>query len=77
MNANHIMVYKGSFGHSECNRVNHTGETKTPYSKVIKLFFMLNSDEHEILNARKYKKISRKSAFFKAEISLECYFSCS
>ena len=25
--------------------------------EVIKLFFMLNSDEHEILNAHKYKNI--------------------
>ena len=29
----------------------------SPGSEVIKLFFMLNSAEHEILNARKYKNI--------------------
>ena len=38
-----------------------------------KTFFMLNSTEHEILNAHKYKNIN-KFAIFKAQISLECYF---
>ena len=35
---------------------------------------MLNSVEHETLNAHKYKNI-KKSGFSKAQISLECYFS--
>ena len=41
-----------------------------------KTFFMLNSVEHEILNAHKYKHI-KKFGFFQAQISLECYFSRS
>ena len=39
-----------------------------------KTFFMLNSTEHEILNAHKYKNI-KKFDLFKAQLSLECYFS--
>ena len=39
-------------------------------------FFMLNSAEHEILNAHKYKNI-KKLSIIQAQISLECYFSCS
>ena len=35
---------------------------------------MLNSVEHEILNAHKYKNI-KKFGQFKAQLSLECYFS--
>ena len=39
--------------------------------------FRLNSAEHEILNAHKYKNI-KKFSFFQAQISLECcFFSCS
>ena len=38
-----------------------------------KTFFMLNSVEHEILNAHKYKNIMKFSSF-QAQISLECYF---
>ena len=41
-----------------------------------KTFFVLNSTEHEILNAHKYENIS-KFGFFKVQISLECYFSRS
>ena len=41
-----------------------------------KTFFMLNSVEHEILNAHKYKNIKTFS-FFQAQVSGECYFSCS
>ena len=44
--------------------------------KVIKLFFMLNSVEYEILNAYKYKNF-KKLSFFQAQISVEGYFSCS
>ena len=39
-----------------------------------KTFFMLNSVEHENLNARKYKNI-KKFGSFSAQISLECYLS--
>ena len=38
-----------------------------------KTFFMLNSIEHEILNAHKYKNI-KTFGFLQALISLECYF---
>ena len=41
-----------------------------------KTFFVLNSVEHEILNAHKYKNI-KKFGIFKAQLSLECYFSRS
>ena len=39
-----------------------------------KTFFMLNSVEHKILNAHKYKNIN-KFSIFPAQISPECYFS--
>ena len=42
--------------------------------KVMKNF-MLNSTEHEILNAHEYKN-SKKFTIF-TQISLYCYFSCS
>ena len=41
-----------------------------------KTFFMLNSAEHELLNAHKYEFI-KKFGIFQAQICLECYFSCS
>ena len=41
-----------------------------------KTFFMLNSVEHEFSNAHKYKNI-KKFSFCQAQISGECYFSCS
>ena len=41
-----------------------------------KTFFLLNSVEHEILNAHKYKNI-KKFSFFQAQISGEGYFSHS
>ena len=40
-----------------------------------KTFSMLNSAEHWILNAHKYKNLKTFSFFFR--LSLECYFSCS
>ena len=48
------------------------------YSRLrgYKSFFMLNSVEHGILNANKYKNI-KKFSFFQTQISRECYFSCS
>ena len=48
----------------------------TPGLKVIKKIFMLNSVEHEILNAHKYINM-KKFSFFQAKMSIECYFSCS
>ena len=55
-----------------------------PRSEVIKLFSCstqldivdINSVEHEIFNAHKYKNI-KKSGLFSGQISLECYFSRS
>ena len=44
-------------------------------SGVVKMF-MLRLAEHEILNAHKYKNI-KKFSIFQAEVSAECYFSCS
>ena len=38
--------------------------------------FMLNSVEHEILNALKYKTM-KIFGLFSVQISLEWYFSCS
>ena len=35
--------------------------------------FLLNSAKHDILNTSEYK-ISRNSAFFKAQLSQKCYF---
>ena len=53
---------------------------ETPVSQTrprgYKTFFVLNSVEHEILNAHKYKNI-KKFSLFKAQLSLECYFSRS
>ena len=49
---------------------------KANTTRGYKTFFMLNSAEHEILNAYKYKTI-KKFSFFQAQITLECYFSCS
>ena len=34
-----------------------TLDIKLPAPKIIKIYFMLNSAEHEILNAHKYKNI--------------------
>ena len=38
-----------------------------------KTFYMLNSVEHEILNAHKCTNI-RKFSIFQAQISIQCYF---
>ena len=48
---------------------------RTPSTRVrgYKTFPMLNSAEHEILNAHTYKNI-KKFIIFQAQISLECYF---
>ena len=47
-----------------------------PWPRGYKTFFMLNSAQHVILNAHKYKSIEKVS-IFQAQISLERYFSCS
>ena len=49
---------------------------KDYWPRGYKTFFVLNSVEHEILNAHKYKNI-KKFGLFKAQLSLECYFSRS
>ena len=41
-----------------------------------KTYFILNSIEHKILIVRKYEN-TKKFSIFRAQISLECYFSCS
>ena len=56
------------------NRIKiHFSETRP---RGYKTFFMLNPVEHEILKAHKYKNI-KKLGLFKAQLSLECYFSRS
>ena len=45
----------------------------TSWPQGYKTFFLLNSAEHEILNADKYKN-KKKSAFFQAHISQEGFF---
>ena len=44
--------------------------------RCYKTNFMLNSADHEILNAQKYKNI-KKLSIIPAHISRECYLSCS
>ena len=46
------------------------------WARGYQTFSMLNSAEHEILNAHKYKNI-KKFCIFHAHISLQCYLSCS
>ena len=46
------------------------------WARGYKTFFMLNSVEHKILIAHKYENI-KKFNIFQAQISVECYFSCS
>ena len=41
-----------------------------------KTFYMLNSAEHEILNAHMHKHM-KKFSIFQARMSLECYYPCS
>ena len=45
------------------------------WAQGFKTCLMLNLAELEILNAHKYENI--KKYFFQAQLSLECYFSCS
>ena len=48
----------------------------TTRSRGYKTVFMLNSAEHEILNAHKCENI-KKFGIFQDQISLECYISYS
>ena len=50
-------------------------DTNFSCARGYKTFFMLNSANHEIVNAHKYKNI-KKLSISQAPISLECYFSC-
>ena len=50
----------------------HDLHGSSPGAQVIK-FFMLNSAEHEIVKAHKYKNI-KKLSFIQAQISLEHFF---
>ena len=52
------------------------GQPQKYYARGYKTFFVLNSVEHEISNAHKYTNI-KKFSFCQAQISGECYFSCS
>ena len=51
------------------------------WSRGYKILFVLNSIEHDILNAHKYKKYQEIRFFFLffflVQISLECFFSRS
>ena len=51
-------------------------DTSANWPRGYKTFSKLNSTEHEISNAHKFKYI-KKFSFFLAQISLECYFSDS
>ena len=58
------------------NNPHESRSTSVIWPRGYKTFFVLNSVEHEILNAHKYKNI-KKFGIFKAQLSLECYFSRS
>ena len=60
----------------KANGVHHSSLFLKIRARGYKICFMLNSVEHEILNAHKYKNITKLS-FFQTQISRECYFSCS
>ena len=68
-----LISFEGSIRFFFGNIETHTSKT---WSRGYKTFFVLNSVEHEILNAHKYKNI-KKFGLFKAQLSLECYFSRS
>ena len=61
--------------HYLCTEWSDLAQIQT-WPRGYKTFFVLNSVEHEILNAHKYKNI-KKFGLFKAQLSLECYFSRS
>ena len=60
-------------GASDMSNLNNLIDT---WARGYKTFLMLNSAEHEILNAHKYKNIQILSNF-QAQISPKCYFYCS
>ena len=43
------------------------------WARSYKTFFILNSVEHEILNAHKFKNI-KTFGLFSSQITIECYF---
>ena len=61
------------FGASIVLRDTETEENCYGNSMSTRRFFVLNSDDHEILNAYKYKN-HKKFDLFKAQLSLECFF---
>ena len=67
-----LIQYKAESLHPQCCGIN----SNVIWSRGYKRIFMLNSAEHEILNAHKYKNIV-KFSILQAQISLECYFSCT
>ena len=75
-----VLGYPGVSWGNQTDPDNHVSLCSLPFSQVFKTrprgyktFSMLNSAEHEILNVRKYKNI-KKFSFFRAQISLECFF---
>ena len=46
------------------------------WSRDYKTFVMLNSAEHEILNAHKHENIKNSASDGQAQMILEYYFSC-
>ena len=61
-----------------CTASGYSNHYYNPYSRPrgYKTFLVLNSVEHEILNAHKFKNI-KKFGLFKAQLSIGCYFSRS
>ena len=51
-------------------------DLERPGSEIIKKKFMLNSAEHEIFSAHKYKNF-KKFSIFQAKTSIDHYFFCS
>ena len=69
--------YKSHLDRSATNKeLHYLGRRYKNWPRGYKTFFVLNSFEHEILNAHKYKNI-KKFGIFKAQLSLEYYFSRS
>ena len=80
-NKDKVIVLILNIGNKQC-----MGKQCISWAQGYKPFFVLNSAEHEILNAHKYKSIKkfsipqakiRNSAFLRLRLSLERYFSCS
>ena len=71
-----IMIRVNRLIHGFNNDVNLENIISLNWPRGYKTFFVLNSVEHEISYAHKYKNI-KKFGLFKAQLSLECYFSRS